>query len=513
MKHTFLSIATLALFFSMAIVSCQKEDSEVAKPAKHYNTIITVKSDNGNAKTHYNPSNGAVLWDSDDRISVARGNVFAAAPFELISDAEGVATFGGDLSSVTEGTYYAVYPAQEGLSIDEGRLSCVAIQPQQILTENTFGKGNNTAVGSSPSTAMKFRNVGGLAKIAVRGKVAVKSIWITNHTGQTLAGRGTIDIMDNDLPIVWDEDNSQPYVEAVAPNLETGISVEGGRIFYIVLPPCTLTDYDIDITTVGGFVHHKNISTPTVVSRSAVTMLGAFEVEVASNQSFTVNGVTFNMIGVAGGTFTMGATDEQGDDAFDDEIPTHRVTLSSYYIGQTEVTQALWQAVMGSNPSYFEGNSLPVEKVSWNDCQEFISRLNQITGKTFRLPTEAEWEYAARGGNRSQGYKYSGSNTIDDVAWYKSNSEDLTHTVATKAPNELGLYDMSGNVWEWCWDLYGEYSSSDQTNPTGPSSGDFRIYRGGSFRHEAWGCRVSGRKYCPPEIIFANVGFRLALEP
>ena len=237
--------------------------------------------------------------------------------------------------------------------------------------------------------------------------------------------------------------------------------------------------------------------------------------DVTEKLTFTVNDVTFKMIGVEGGTFTMGATSEQGSDAFDSEKPVHSVSLSSYYIGQTEVTQALWQAVMGSNPSYFEGNSLPVEKVSWNDCQEFISRLNQITGKTFRLPTEAEWEYAARGGSRSLGYKYSGSNTLtlDNVAWYNGNSGDQTHAVATKAPNELGLYDMSGNVYEWCQDWYGSYSSSAQTNPTGPSSGDNRVYRGGSYYYSAGFCRVSDRSHGSPDHRFDDIGFRLVLVP
>ena len=508
-KNTLLGV--MVLLCSVVFVGCQKEEPEVEKPAKHYNTIITVKSDNGNTKTHYNPSNGAVIWDSDDRISVARGNVFAADPFELISDADGVATFGGDLSSVTEGTYYAIYPAQDGLTIDNGHLSCVVIQPRQTLTENTFGKGCNTAVGFNSSTTMKFRNVGGLAKIAVRGKVAVKSIRITNNTGQTLAGRGTIDILDQDRPIVWDGNYSQTYVEAVAPDLETGISVDGTKIFYIVLPPCTLTDYDIDITTIDGFVHHKNITTTTVVSRSAVTMLGAFE--VAFNQRITVNGVTFNMMYVDGGTFTMGATEGQGSEAYSDERPIHRVTLSSYYIGQMEVTQALWQEVMGSNPSSRQDDNLPVENVSWDDCQEFISRLNQMTGRTFRLPTEAEWEYAARGGSRSQGYKYSGSNSISDVAWYSGNSGFQTHAVGTKSSNELDLYDMSGNVGEWCSDWFGDYSSSAQTNPLGPTSGNRRIYRGGSYNSDAWQCRVSYRSSFEPVFGRNEIGLRLVLEP
>ncbi len=228
-------------------------------------------------------------------------------------------------------------------------------------------------------------------------------------------------------------------------------------------------------------------------------------------QTFTVNGVTFEMIAVKGGTFTMGGTSEQGSYAGSNEFPTHSVTLSDYYIGKFEVTQELWVAVMGSNPSYFNGSNLPVEQVSWNDCQEFVTKLNGLTGKNFRLPTEAEWEYAARGGNISGGYKYSGSNNINDVAWYSDNGGSKTHAVGTKSPNELGIYDMSGNVWEWCQDWYGSYSSGSQTNPQGPSSGSYRVGRGGSWYYSAGYCRVSGRYYYAPVHRYSNLGLRLAL--
>ena len=229
-------------------------------------------------------------------------------------------------------------------------------------------------------------------------------------------------------------------------------------------------------------------------------------------QTFTVNGVSFTMVGVEGGTFTMGATSEQGtSDPYDDEYPTHSVTLSDFAIGETEVTQELWQAVMGNNPSYFSGTNLPVEYVTWNDCQTFISRLNSLTGKNFRLPTEAEWEYAARGGNKSRGYKYAGSNTLSDVAWYSDNSSSKTHPVKQKQANELGLYDMSGNVHEWCQDWFGTYSSSAQTNPTGPASGSNRVFRGGSWYSNAGYCRVSSRYYITPTYYYNNLGFRLAL--
>ena len=232
-----------------------------------------------------------------------------------------------------------------------------------------------------------------------------------------------------------------------------------------------------------------------------------------SNQTFTVNGVSFDMIAVEGGTFTMGATSEQGSDAYDDEKPAHQVTLSSYYIGKTEVTQELWQAVMGSNPSKFSGTNLPVEKVSWEDCQSFVIKLNELTGKNFRLPTEAEWEYAARGGNKSNGFKFSGGNNIAEVAWYSKNGNKISHPVATKAPNELGIYDMSGNVWEWCSDWYSSsyYTSSSQTNPTGPNSGSYRVYRGGSWSGNDRYCRVSHRDSNYPSYRFNYVGLRLAL--
>lgn len=208
----------------------------------------------------------------------------------------------------------------------------------------------------------------------------------------------------------------------------------------------------------------------------------------------------------------MGATSEQGRDAYDDEKPAHQVTLDDYYIGVTEVTQALWYAVMGKNPSYFTGNSnLPVEKVSWDDCQEFIRKLNQLIGQTFSLPTEAQWEFAARGGNLSKGYKYSGSNTLRKVAWYDNNSNDKTHPVAQKQSNELGLYDMSGNVWEWCQDWYGDYSSSSQRNPMGPSSGSDRVFRGGGWDGSAWNCRVSYRYRFSSGDRRSFLGLRLAL--
>ena len=230
-------------------------------------------------------------------------------------------------------------------------------------------------------------------------------------------------------------------------------------------------------------------------------------------ETFTVKGISFAMKLVEGGTFQMGATDEQWSDAEEYEKPVHRVSLSKYYIGETEVTQELWEVVMGTNPSRFKGDNLPVEQVSWDDIQGFLKKLNELTGKSFRLPTEAEWEYAARGGSKSKGYKYAGGNNIDEVAWYDKNTNFKgTKPVKSKHANELGLYDMSGNVGEWCQDWYDSYGSGYQANPTGPSSGLGRVVRGGSWSYDAKNCRVSRRPFpMPPGIRKSEIGFRLCL--
>ena len=235
----------------------------------------------------------------------------------------------------------------------------------------------------------------------------------------------------------------------------------------------------------------------------------------SSDNTITIpvkDGISIDMVRVEAGTFTMGATPEMKD-PYGWEKPTHQVTLTNdYYIGKYEVTQALWKVVMGNNPSCFKGDNLPVENVSWDDCQKFISKLNSITGKNFRLPTEAEWEYAARGGKNSRGYQYSGSNNLSDVDWYEDNSGSKPHTVGSKQSNELGIYDMSGNVYEWCQDWFGSYSSSSPVNPTGTNSGSFRVSRGGSWCDAALYCRSSYRGSHTPDFRNGNLGLRLVLS-
>lgn len=279
----------------------------------------------------------------------------------------------------------------------------------------------------------------------------------------------------------------------------------------------------------------RNVNISDVIALINYLSTGYWELEPYEPvyETFTVSGVTFRMLLVKGGTFTMGGRD------FDPyvkpwEFPVHEVTLSDFYIGETEVTQALWKAVMGSNPSWFQyksstdGQSIytndltrPVESVTYANCQSFISKLNQKTGKTFRMLTEAEWEFAARGGIYSKGCMYPGSDDIDEVAWHSGNSsvyvpngnhyENMTHSVGTKAPNELGIYDMGGNVGEWCSDWYGEYTGQAQTNPTGPTSGNERIVRGGSWGQSWRMNRVTWRLGSNPGFANVNVGLRVVL--
>lgn len=265
-------------------------------------------------------------------------------------------------------------------------------------------------------------------------------------------------------------------------------------------------------------------------SDTSIVQIGANTRTVKSVQLLQIPPFT-PMVTVLGGSFTMGCTTEQGN-CDSDEIPAHQVILTTYEIGKYEVTQKEWRTVMGTNPSRFSGDNRPVEQVSWNDVITFCNKLSiregftpvyTVNGSTvtanwsangYRLPTEAEWEYAARGGSLSTNTIYSGSNHIDSVAWYGSNSsEGFTIEVGTMSPNQLGIYDMSGNVWEWCWDWYGEnyYSSSPLANPTGPSSGSQRVRRGGGYTSSEKSCRVVGtRGVGSVHIGGSSSGLRLA---
>ena len=233
-----------------------------------------------------------------------------------------------------------------------------------------------------------------------------------------------------------------------------------------------------------------------------------------ATEVITANGVSFKMVKVDGGTFSMGASTDTDPDAAFNEGPVHEVTVWDYYIGQIPVTQELWLAVMGENPSLCQGDlQRPVENVSRFDCAIFVDKLTELTGKIFRMPTEAEWEYAARGGSKSQGFRFAGSNTANTVAWFSDNANGSTQPVAALRANELGLFDMSGNVAEWCEDFYALYDSEPQVNPNGPESGYEGIVRGGSYTDDAARCRVASRGVVLPSYRSANVGLRLVMNP
>jgi len=268
---------------------------------------------------------------------------------------------------------------------------------------------------------------------------------------------------------------------------------------------------------------------PNVLICTACGLCGACRDHDNCNADISIDGsayesLDFEMILVEGGTFQMGSEEE--------EETLHSVTVSSFYIGKYPVTWKEWKKVMGSNPSEFEGSLRPVENISWYAAVQFCNELSQKEGLTpaykisgtnvtcnwqadgYRLPTEAEWEFAARGGNLSKGYNYSGSNSLDEVSWYWNNSKEETHIVGGKEPNELGIYDMSGNVWEWCWDWYDEYPSSSQTNPKGASNGSDRVIRGGSWSYlDGGSCRVADRVDYYPGLSCDDLGFRLARTP
>lgn len=275
------------------------------------------------------------------------------------------------------------------------------------------------------------------------------------------------------------------------------------------------SNYDKDTSIQLTFMFNKDIES---LLENAVLLVGDKEqLSLSLNMQtieFLIDDCSFKMILVEHGSFMMGATEEQ-ESAYSCEKPAHTVTITTdYYIGETQVTESLWDAVMGNTPLSLSDNNKPKVNVSWYECKLFISKLNTrlssiLNGKRFRLPTEAEWEFAARGGNKGNSNKYSGSNDINKVAWF---CDKIIHPVKTKECNELGIYDMSGNVWEWCEDWYEDYKSKPQINPQGAQYGFYRIFRGGSSENGANSCRVTYRASFPPASTSHHIGLRIALS-
>ena len=374
------------------------------------------------------------------------------------------------------------------------------------LTTDTATTGTDGKLASLPTpTRTNYTFKGWWTVSAATGGDSVTVNWVYNA--------------DDTVYARWEEVTDPPtptYTLIIAVNMSAGGSVtpEAGTHTYNAGESVTVEATENSGYTFQNWTAVSGSLPPGVNATSAeitfninsdVNIMANFEQVVqppdtGSNFTGTVDGVEFSMVYVSGGTFEMGCTDEQGSDCYSDESPAHNVTLSNYYVGRYEVTQGLYKAVMGSLPSsisssYGMGDNYPVYYVSWYDIQDFINELNAKTGKNYRLPTEAEWEFAARGGRSSKNYRYSGSDSIDEVAWYYGNSSSKTHPVGEKQPNELGIYDMSGNVWEWVSDWYGSnyYSSSPGSNPPGPTSGSYRVDRGGSWHNVAGDCRVANR--------------------
>lgn len=332
--------------------------------------------------------------------------------------------------------------------------------------------------------------------------------------------------------------NTSAEVEATVSSLGNGTLVDAGFV-YSLNPYPTLDDKLLSCgknTSLKTKLQGLQPETKYYVRAYATNEKGtSYGTEVSFTTTKTIvnpyttitvetsyGSVQFDMAKVEGGTFTMGAQSTSSSqpnydkDADTDEKPTHSVTLSPYYIGKTEVTQLLWYVVMGAYPNissaYGRGEDYPVYNVTYSQCEQFIKKLNALTGKTFRFPTEAEWEFAARGGKNTNGHRYSGSTTVGTVAWYSSNASNKTHPVAQKTANEINVYDMSGNVWEWCSDWYGNYSMSSQTDPTGATSGPGHVIRGGGYNDAATECRVSVRSNAAAASSFTTLGLRLVME-
>lgn len=488
---------------TMIICSCdnesiveQDEQKESTRGSYECDLIMDISMEDYDAK-----STRASLyeWLDGDIIYLAFNNSGNKVEGRAIyKESEGLwkLNYYAPLSNTVSASCTAVYLDGYSNTTDDSNVSINATTAIYEDTNATFTKSGSTVtvkVSLKPKSGrMRFKGV-------PNSKFNVKGIkYNVNYKLTT----GTFTISINDVEVTVGADGYTPYLYGVWNSTSRKLLLTFGEVSYY-------TECESAVLAAGKS-GYMNI--PTDENRNGWLK--------RVNPSITISNISYKMVFVEGGTYTMGATAEQVGYG-SDERPTHSVTLHDFYIGQTEVTQGLWQAVMGYTPtnggnSWSSSNGLgsnyPAYYVSWDDCKQFISKLNQLTSKQFRLPTEAEWEYAARGGMSSLGYLYSGSNNIGDVAWYTSNSGNTTHPVATKAPNELGLYDMSGNVWEWCEDLYGTYSSSVQTNPTGPTSGSYRVSRGGSWYYFAPGCRVAYRYANTPSNL-NGLGLRLVLVP
>ncbi len=530
---SFLSLSSMAFVMSYSLTACSSDEKPFVD-----NEPVAVKDAGGSdvvkgisvslsdfaladatTRTAYSDVDGGmrVIWAAGDTIGIFP-NVGGQVEFPIQEGTESnQAVFdGGGWALKSNSTYAAYYPFSKwNVFRDNETISLVYTGQTQADNGSSahLGKYDYQATGgvttnSSGYLNFQFKHLGALMafNLTVPKAGTYTSLTLTSSE-DVFVTKAELDI-SGQTPVLKPTETSNTFtlslddIELQSNNAELTA--------YMMLAPVDLSQGSLELSLNGSSNYRTSLDGHSLDAGKQYTISSSFDESSINSLTFTVNGVSFTMVQVEGGTFMMGASDDDSD-AFSNERPQHEVTLSSFAIGQTEVTQALWMAVMGENPSYFKGDDRPVEFVSWNDCQTFIQKLNELTGKNFRLPTEAEWEYAARGGNQSQGYKYAGSNNLGNVAWYIDNSGYTAQEVGTKLPNELGLYDMSGNVLEWCQDWYGDYSSTAQTNPQGPSTGSDRVLREGSWLNFARSCRVSHRFHDSPSYRSNNLGFRLAL--
>ncbi len=548
----------MAVVVAMAFTSCNEvvEFKEVGKTVGVESDVVQVlfsvdKFEDGNGgRTTMDPANNYLpIWAEDDVIGIFPREGYQE-PFEIPVDQVGKATaqFDGGYWALKSGLEYnAYYP------FDKANFESAEMKEQipvsylgQSQNGTTCGAGaydytySDWTIASGGTVSFSFHHLGAIVIFNVKYPATTTYTKLTlTASSSVIPTTGSYDLTAQAVSFV--SSTTSDRIDLSLTNC-SGTTGEMGT-FYMMLPPMDLSGKEVTLTltTQAGTTCVYDIDSPMIVKGKKYEFTGTpksstvngtidgwegetpaqgsgltitWSSDATDAQKRVLTNLVNNMVLVEGGTFMMGSDDE---DAYGDEQPVHSVTLTNdYYMGKFEVTHEEWIAVMYSDP----GDDLPVKGVSWDDIVNyFLPELNRLTGLTFRLPTEAEWEFAARGGNNSMGYEYSGSNTIDDVAWYYNNSDPdgdgshSTHAVGTKLPNELGLYDMTGNVCEWCSDWYnsGYYSTSPTTNPTGPATGSVRVLRGGGWYVNADDCRVSDRYGNYPDSRGNDYGFRLAL--
>lgn len=519
-KNDLLALSVMAVAsISLTMVSCNKEDSAVPADATEepaecvfHHAVMQLNA----AVPQFEPgaTRASDAWQDGDKVYIqfSGGNnrVYGQAVYEADDDSWEV-EYSGTLSSTNDGTCDLYF--FENAGAESSADNAVTLTEHTVIYKD--GEATYLYDGSTISVTAMLKPMTGRIRFKGTARQKYSFSGFDSYTDYNVK-TNTFSSAPLEVTDVTLDNGYTPYFYGFFPN-------ENSR-------KIVMTDEEENAVVVYSRIlganalaegHSGYLDIPTRDHHTG----WALEVEEKTDKkTITVTGngktVTFNMILVQGGTFQMGPVNN-----VDENQPAQTVTLTKdYYIAETEVTQALWYAVMGQSPTtdgdkwnttYGLGDDYPAYYISWDDCQSFLTALNEKTGRSFRIPTEAEWEYAARGGNKSMGYTYAGSNTLDDVAWYGAkfggNSGGTTHTVKTKQSNELGLYDMSGNVWELCADWKGDYSATEQTDPIGPATGTNRVGRGGAWDNVVWKCDNTYRAGKVPSIPEHNTGLRLAL--